>query len=233
MIKRINHATMGGAQNKWLKSIFHFSFDDYYNPKNMNFGVLRVLNDDLVQAGRGFELHPHRDMEIISYVVEGELTHGDSLGHKKTITRGEIQYMSAGTGIYHSEHNLGKETLRLLQLWIYPDKRNYPPAYGDFSYKKEERHNRWLNIVSGPTGNAPIRIHQDANLFVGELDEGYELPFEVKPGRQAYVLQIEGRASFNEVILETRDAAEVDETNLTVKALTPTHVLIVEMAKEE
>lgn len=233
MIKRINHTTMGGAQNRWLKSIFHFSFDEYYNPKNMNFGVLRVLNDDLVQAGRGFELHPHRDMEIISYVVEGELTHGDSLGHKKTITRGEIQYMSAGTGIYHSEHNLGKETLRLLQLWIYPDKRNYPPTYGDYSFKEEERHNRWLNIVSGPTGNAPIRIHQEANLFVGELDEGFELPFEVKLGRQAYVLQIEGRASFNEVILETRDAAEVDETNLTVKALTNSHVLIVEMAKEE
>ncbi len=233
MIKRINHTGMGGAQNRWLKSIFHFSFDQYYNPKNMNFGVLRVLNDDLIQAGNGFDLHPHRDMEIISYVVDGEITHGDSLGHKRTLKRGEVQYMSAGTGIYHSEHNRGSETLRLLQLWIYPDNRGYQPNYGDYLFKKEERKNRWLNIVSGPSGNAPVRIHQDANLFVGEFDEGKEFSFEVKPGRQAYVVQIEGRASFSGVILETRDAAEAVETKLTIQALTKSHILIVEMAKED
>ena len=233
MIKRINHTGMGGAQNRWLKSIFHFSFDQYYNPKNMNFGVLRVLNDDLIQAGNGFDLHPHRDMEIISYVVDGEITHGDSLGHKRTLKRGEVQYMSAGTGIYHSEHNRGSETLRLLQLWIYPDNRGYQPNYGDYLFKKEERKNRWLNIVSGPSGNAPVRIHQDANLFVGEFDEGKEFSFEVKPGRQAYVVQIEGRASFSGVILETRDAAEAVETKLAIQALTKSHILIVEMAKED
>ena len=233
MIKRINHTGMGGAQNRWLKSIFHFSFDQYYNPKNMNFGVLRVLNDDLIQAGNGFDLHPHRDMEIISYVVDGEITHGDSLGHKRTLKRGEVQYMSAGTGIYHSEHNRGSETLRLLQLWIYPDNRGYQPNYGDYLFKKEERKNRWLNIVSGPSGNAPVRIHQDANLFVGEFDEGKEFNFEVAKGRQAYVVQIEGRASFSGVILETRDAAEAVETKLTIQALTKSHILIVEMAKED
>ena len=121
MIKYIDHEKMGTADHGWLRSRFHFSFAQYYNPENMGFGALRVLNDDLVRPGTGFETHPHRDMEIISYVVQGELTHGDSMGNRQTLKRGQIQYMSAGTGVWHSEHNLGEDTLRFLQIWIYPD----------------------------------------------------------------------------------------------------------------
>ena len=124
MLTKIESKNMGNSNLGWLKSKFHFSFAEYYNPDNINFGVLRVINDDLVQPNTGFDTHPHRDMEIISYVVNGELTHGDSMGNKNTITRGHVQYMSAGTGVYHSEHNFGKDTLRLLQIWIFLMKKD-------------------------------------------------------------------------------------------------------------
>lgn len=116
MLRKIESQNMGSSNLGWLRSKFHFSFAEYYNPNNINFGVLRVINDDLVLSNTGFDTHPHRDMEIISYVVNGELTHGDSMGNKNTITRGHVQYMSAGTGVYHSEHNLGEDTLRFLQI---------------------------------------------------------------------------------------------------------------------
>lgn len=158
MIKRIDSTKMGSSDLGWLKSKFHFSFAEYYNPLNMNFGNLRVVNDDLVSAGEGFDFHPHRDMEIISYVIDGELTHGDSMGNKNTLSRGHVQYMSAGTGVLHSEHNLGSETLRFLQIWIYPDKKDYAPNYGDQKFNWDERKNKWLNIVSSKEGNALIKI---------------------------------------------------------------------------
>lgn len=122
MLRKIESKNMGSINMDWLKSIFHFSFAQYYNPDNMNFGVLRVINDDLIKANTGFDTHPHKDMEIISYVVRGQLTHGDSMGNENTLNRGHVQYMSAGTGVYHSEHNLGEKTLRLLQIWILPDR---------------------------------------------------------------------------------------------------------------
>ena len=121
MLRKLDHNNMGKSNLGWLRSVFHFSFAEYYNPKNINFGVLRVINDDLVDSQTGFPTHPHQNMEIISYVVNGELTHGDSMGNESTITRGHVQYMSAGTGVYHSEQNFGDETLRLLQIWILPD----------------------------------------------------------------------------------------------------------------
>ncbi len=119
MLKKIESKNMGSSNLGWLRSKFHFSFAEYYNPNNINFGVLRVINDDLIEAGTGFDTHPHKDMEIISYVVNGDLTHEDSMGNKNTITRGHVQFMSAGSGVYHSEHNFGKEILRLLQIWIF------------------------------------------------------------------------------------------------------------------
>lgn len=119
MLRVVDSGNMGSSNLGWLRSKFHFSFAEYYNPHNIKFGVLRVINDDLVESNTGFDTHPHRNMEIISYVVNGELTHGDSMGNKNTITRGHVQYMSAGTGVYHSEHNLGKDELRFLQIWIF------------------------------------------------------------------------------------------------------------------
>ncbi|WP_315114115.1 pirin family protein [Clostridium intestinale] len=232
MIKRIENKNMGRSNLGWLQSIFHFSFAEYYNPKNMNFGSLRVLNDDLVKTNTGFPTHPHKDMEIVSYVVKGALTHGDSMGNENTLTRGQVQYMSAGTGVYHSEYNLGDDTLRFLQVWILPDNTGYKPNYGDYRFTWEERKNKWLHMVSSKSGNAPIKINQDFNIYSIELDKNEEIDFPVNKGRQAYILQVEGSSSINELLLNERDAAEVVEENIYIKAKNTSHILVLEMKKD-
>lgn len=231
MIKKIDHNTMGNSNLGWLKSIFHFSFADYFHPLNINFGVLRVINDDLMEANSGFDTHPHRDMEIISYVVDGELTHGDSMENKSTLQRGHVQYMSAGTGVEHSEHNLGNHVARFLQIWIYPDRRDHIPNYGEFRFDWDLRHNKWFHIVSSREGSAPIQIHQDANIYLLELEEGNTITFPVKEKRQAYLVQIEGTSTINELQLEARDAMEIVEETICITAKTKMHILLIEMAK--
>lgn len=232
MLRKIDNQNMGGSNLGWLNSVFHFSFAEYYNPQNMNFGVLRVINDDLVAPHTGFSTHPHKNMEIISYVVNGELTHKDSMGNKSTITRGHVQYMSAGTGIYHSEKNFGDETLRLLQIWILPDQAGHIPNYGDYRFTMEDRHNKWHHMVSGKEGNAPIKINQDANLYSLELEKGNEVSFPVAEGRQAYLVQIEGTSSINDITLDMRDAMEIVEEDIHMKANETSHFLVVEMKKQ-
>lgn len=233
MIKKIENKNMGRSNLGWLQSIFHFSFAEYYNPKNMNFGSLRVVNDDLVKSNTGFPTHPHKDMEIISYVVKGALTHGDSMGNENTLTRGQVQYMSAGTGVYHSEYNLSDNTLRFLQIWIVPDNTGYKPNYGDYRFTWEERKNKWLHMVSSKSGNAPIKINQDFNIYSIELDINEEIDFPINKGRQAYILQVEGSSSINEILLNERDAAELIEENIYIKAKNTSHILVLEMKKDE
>lgn len=232
MLKKIDNKNMGSSNLGWLRSIFHFSFAEYYNPNNINFGVLRVINDDLIEANTGFDTHPHRDMEIISYVVEGELTHGDSMGNKNAISRGHVQYMSAGTGVNHSEHNLGESTARLLQIWIFPDKKGHKPQYGDCRFKWEDRKNKWLHMVSGKDGNAAIKINQDVNIYSLALELGEELEFKVRAGRQAYLVQIEGASEINNIDLKDRDAMEIIEEDILIIAKDNAHFLIIEMIKE-
>ncbi len=231
MTKKIISEKMGKSDLGWLRSIFHFSFADYYNPDNMNFGVLRVINDDLVNSKTGFEMHPHRDMEIISYVVDGNLTHGDSMQNKKSLSRGAVQYMSAGTGIMHSEHNLGDSTSRFLQIWIVPDKKGYTPQYGDYQFDWELRVDKWFKLVSGQNGDAPIKINQDANIYAIEITEGHTVEFKVDKDRQAYLVLIEGEAQINEHNLTTRDALESVEESLSIKANQKSHLLVIEMQK--
>lgn len=190
----------------WLKSRFHFSFAEYRNPRNSNFGVLRVMNDDLVQPKRGFGEHPHTDMEIVTYVVNGNLTHQDSMGNKGDVPRGGIQYMSAGTGVRHAEHNHGETSLRFIQCWVSPDRRGYEPNYGQFDGDAKGRLDKWQHLVSSfgrsqdkhsPT---PVQVHQDVNMYVSELsaaaagDDGVKrlAPFDLHDGRMAYLLCIEG-----------------------------------------
>lgn len=232
MLKKIESSNLGKSNLGWLKSKFHFSFAEYYNPNNIKFGVLRVINDDLVEPKKGFDTHPHRDMEIISYVVNGELTHGDSMGNKNTITRGHVQYMSAGTGVLHSEHNLGESILRFMQIWIFPDKKNHTPNYGDVRFNWEDRQNHWLHMVSGSDGNAPIKVHQDVNIYSLELEQGQDISFPVKEGRQAYLVQIEGTSTINEILLSDRDGMEIVEEDIEIKAQKISHILIIEMKKD-
>ncbi len=236
MLRYIDSKKMGKSELGWLDSHFHFSFADYYNPKNMQFGVLRVINDDLISPHTGFDTHPHQNMEIISYVVEGELSHADSMNNKHSLTRGQVQYMSAGTGITHSEHNLGDETLRLLQIWILPDKNGYAPNYGDYRFNITDSENKWLPIVSNfenKASAAPIRIHSDINAYASIISKDNSLDFEVSKDRQAYFVLIEGKAKVNEITLSMRDALEITEENITVCALEDAHILIIEMEKDK
>jgi quercetin 2,3-dioxygenase len=231
MIRKIDSKLMGKSEIGWLQSTFHFSFADYYNPFNINFGVLRVINDDQIKPGTGFDTHPHKDMEIISYVVDGALTHGDSMGNKNTITRGHVQYMSAGTGVYHSEHNYGEDLLRLLQIWIFPDRRDYTPSYGDYRFEWKDRDNKWLTLVTSKHGDGPIKVNQDINIQVIELEMGKEISFIVQKSRQAYLVQIEGNSQVNTEELSERDAMEIIEEDILIKAVSTSHILILEMRK--
>jgi len=231
MLNKIKSDSMGKGDHGWLNSHFHFSFAEYYNPQKMNFGVLRVLNDDFVEQHHGFEMHPHRDMEIITYVVAGELTHEDNLGHKAVIGRGHVQYISAGTGIAHSESNESDEQIRLLQIWILPDKKGHEPAYGEYRFSWEERVNRWLHMVSGTNETTPIKVNQDANFYSLSLDGGKEIDMEINLGRQGYLVQIEGSSFVNDVLLEQQDALEIVEEHIVIKAQQKSHFLLIEMKK--
>ena len=233
MLKKLPKENMGTSNLGWLESRFHFSFAEYRNPKNTNFGVLRVLNDDIVHANSGFDTHPHSNMEIISYVVNGEITHKDSMGNSETLKRGEVQYLSAGDGIYHSEHNVHKsDDLRLLQIWIIPPKSGLPRLYGSKRYEEKDRINKFLNIVSSTDGNADIKIYQDINIYVSELEIDKSLEFEIKENRQVYFVQIEGSSNINEITLNAGDAMEiVDIEKIEIKALENSHFLFIEMAK--
>jgi quercetin 2,3-dioxygenase len=231
MLRKVDHNTMGRSNLGWLQSIFHFSFAEYYNPRNINFGVLRVINDDLIAPKTGFDTHPHRDMEIISYVVDGELTHGDSMGNQKTVSRGHVQYMSAGTGVLHSEYNHGDKTLRMLQIWIFPDQQGYTPNYGDYRFNWDDRHNNWLHMVSDKEGDAPIKVNQDVNFYSLELEKEQVISFPVKEGRQAYLVQIEGTSDINQIPLVSRDALEIVEEDIQIKATETSHLLLIEMSK--
>jgi quercetin 2,3-dioxygenase len=231
MLRKLDNKNMGRSNLGWLNSIFHFSFAQYYNPDNMNFGVLRVINDDIIEAGTGFDTHPHRNMEIVSYVIDGELTHGDSMGNKRTLYRGQVQYMSAGTGVLHSEYNYGDKPGRLLQIWVLPDKNGYAPNYGDYLFYWEERKNKWLHFVSSKAGTAPIKVNQDVNFYSLELDADKEINFPVKEGRQAYLVQIEGSSFINDINLAAKDALEITEEDITIKAKDTSHYLLIEMKK--
>ena len=233
MLKKLPKENMGTSNLGWLESCFHFSFAQYRNPNNINFGVLRVLNDDIVHPKSGFDTHPHSNMEIISYVVNGEITHKDSMGNSETLKRGEVQYLSAGDGIYHSEHNVHKsEDLRLLQIWIIPPFAGLPRLYGSKRFEEIDRKNTLLNIVSSQEGTADIKIYQDVNIYVSELEINKSLEFEIKEDRQVYFVQIEGSSNINEITLNAGDAMEiVDIEKIEIKALGNSHFLFIEMAK--
>ena len=233
MLRKLPKENMGTSNLGWLESRFHFSFAEYRNPNNMNFGVLRVLNDDIISPMSGFDTHPHSNMEIISYIVDGEITHKDSMGNSETLKRGEVQYLSAGDGIYHSEHNFHKTLdLRLLQIWIIPPKQGLPRLYGSKRFDEIDRKNKLLNIVSSQEGSADIKIYQDINIYVSELETNKSLEFEIKENRQVYFVQIEGSSQINDIILNYGDAMEiVDIEKLEIKALENSHFLFIEMKK--
>ena len=231
MFKKVPKENMGGSNLGWLESRFHFSFAEYRNKDNINFGVLRVLNDDIIHPKSGFEMHPHQDMEIISYIVDGEITHKDSMENEETLKRGEVQYISAGSGIVHSEHNKSiSEDLRLLQIWIVPPKKNLQTLYGSYKYTKEQRKNKLLKIVSSLESDSEIKIYQDVNFYVSELTSNKTLKYGINAMRQIYFIQIEGSSDVNGIILKNGDAMKItQEASLDIKALENSHFLFIEM----
>lgn len=203
------------TNGNFLKSRFHFSFAEYNSSQNSDFGVLRVMNDDLVQPKRGFGTHPHRNMEIITYIVHGGLTHEDSMGTKETLGRGSIQFMTAGTGVQHSEYNNGDKPLRFIQTWIVPSKGGLPPNYGSGTCSGDSRKNQLAHLVSDVTDKSTstaVEINQDLNAFASELDLGQKITYDLPPGRQAYLLCIEGSVQVNGKQLTKYDACEISES---------------------
>ena len=231
MMRHIPFKSLYKAQHDWLTTRFHFSFAEYHNSDNMHYGALRVMNDDFIQAHRGFDTHPHNDMEIITYILSGELTHQDSMGNKESLGRGCMQYLSAGTGITHSEKNEGDEVVHVIQTWILPQAKGLEPQYGSKIFTFEDRHNKWLHLIA-PEGTPNItNIYQDANMYVSELDSGKVLTFKLKKSRQIYLKVLEGEVSINGFVFREGDAAEVENENLRVKALYKTHIMLIEMKK--
>jgi quercetin 2,3-dioxygenase len=205
----------GYADHGWLKSFHTFSFADYYDPKHVEFGPLRVINEDRVQAGAGFGTHAHRDMEIISYVLSGELAHKDSMGNGSTITPGDVQRMSAGSGVRHSEFNPSSTAgTHFLQIWIQPDKAGIPPSYEEKRFPAEEKRGRLRLIVSPDQADGSLLIHQDARVYAGLFDGAEQADLTVKSGRRIYVHVARGTLTANGAALSTGDALMV--TNGTV-----------------
>jgi redox-sensitive bicupin YhaK (pirin superfamily) len=194
----------------WLQTYWHFSFGDYHDPKNMNWGALRVFNDDIVQPGGGFGMHPHRDMEIVTYVVEGELEHKDHLGNRGIVHPGEVQVMSAGKGIMHAEYNGSKEKpVHLMQLWILPRSRGGQPRWEQRRFSPEERAGRLLPVVSSGNVEGTLAIDQDATIYVSKLSPGEQVTHESGPDRHGYVFVISGAVTLNGRKLTVGDQARV------------------------
>ncbi len=214
--------TRGSADHGWLKAKHSFSFANYYDPERMHFGVLRVLNDDYVEGGMGFPTHPHDNMEIITIPLEGALEHKDSMGNKEVIKSGEIQVMSAGTGIYHSEYNHYKDkALKLFQIWLIPNKRNVTPRYDQMTLNVADRRNKLQQVLSPNPDDEGVWIHQDAWFSMGTFDAGFTTNYTVKkPGNGVYVMVIKGKVEINGVVLDSRDAAGIkDKQEISIKAL--------------
>ncbi|KAL7557172.1 hypothetical protein ACA910_018325 [Epithemia clementina (nom. ined.)] len=221
------------TNGNWLKSRFHFSFAEYNNVKNSDFGVLRVMNDDLVQPHRGFGTHPHSNMEIITYIVNGQLTHQDSMGTKESLGRGSIQFMTAGTGVRHSEFNHGDTPLRFIQTWIKPNRSGLSPNYGSYRGDTAEamgqRRNKLQHLVSnvekqGATKEGtPVHVNQEVNAFASEMELGQKVVHELPAGHQAYLLCVEGGVKVNGEALDRYDACEIQglahaPTSITIEA---------------
>ena len=230
MIKVYAYEQLGHANHGWLNARHHFSFANYYNPERMAFGALRVINDDIIKAGGGFDTHPHKDMEIITYVRHGAITHRDSNGNLGRTGAGDVQVMSAGTGIFHSEFNLESEDTSLYQIWIEPDKKGIEPRWDARAFPGEESEGSLTLLVSGD-GRAPLQIQQDATIHAGCIKAGSELKHTIK--HQAYLLVSKGKVTLDGHSLKQGDGAEIRELEcIKLAAETDAEVLIIDVPEQ-
>lgn len=224
--------TRGHANHGWLDSHHSFSFANYYNPERMHFGVLRVLNDDVVAGGMGFGKHPHDNMEIISIPLEGDLEHKDSMGNTTVIRQGDVQVMSAGTGIFHSEYNKNPDReVRFLQIWVLPNQKNVQPRYGQITLEADRLDNELIQILSPDPGDEGVWIHQHAWFHLGSLHAGTAKQYSLKDsGNEVYAFVLEGELTINGQALGKRDGFGVwDTPDLEIAADSDTKVLLMEV----
>lgn len=224
--------TRGYANHGWLESNHTFSFANYHNPERMNFGVLRVLNDDIVHAGRGFGTHPHDNMEIISIPLEGDLEHKDSMGNVAVIKEGDVQVMSAGTGIYHSEYNKNNDRdVKFLQIWIFPNKKSVDPRYDQISIRDIRKENKFYQILSPNKDDQGVWVHQDAWFSLGDFSKNNSDVYTIhKKGNGIYAFIIEGQVEINNEKLNSRDGMGIWNTEtISIEATENSRVLIMEV----
>ncbi len=222
----------GHARYDWLDTQYTFSFSNYFDPRHMGFRSLRVINEDHIGAGAGFPEHGHRDMEILTYVIEGSLAHRDSLGNGSVIVPGEVQRMTAGSGILHSEHNASSEApVHLLQIWILPERKGIAPGYEQKPFDPAQARGRWQALASHDGQEGSVTIHQDTKLFQSVLEPEEELRYELQPGRHAWLQVVKGTLSLGDTELKAGDGLAVsEETEISFKALEPSTVLLFDLA---
>ena len=233
LIKRPS-AERGFADHGWLRSFHSFSFADYFDRKHMHFGPLRVINEDWVAAGTGFGTHPHKDMEIVTYILEGELTHQDSMGHREVIRPNEVQRMSAGTGVFHSEYNRHtSETCHLLQIWMMPNAANLTPEYEQTAFDPTEKRGR-LRLVASPNGaEGSVTIHTDALLFAGLFDAHEQSTHLLAKNRMAYLHVARGQITINGEVLQAGDALMLrDEAAVEIKNGQNAEILLFDLPQD-
>lgn len=222
----------GHLNHGWLDTYHTFSFGDYYDPRHHHYRALRVMNEDRVAPGQGFGMHPHRDMEIVTYVISGALEHRDSMGNGEVLRPGELQRMTAGTGILHSEFNPSEsEPVHLYQIWLLPERKGLSPSYEQRGFDAQERHNQWRIVASREGRDGSLTIHQDADLYLATLDTGQSLKFALRPSRHAWLQVLRGAARLNGQELTAGDgAATTGESLLVVEASDPAEVLLFDLA---
>jgi redox-sensitive bicupin YhaK (pirin superfamily) len=224
-------ADRGHADHGWLNTYHTFSFSSYRDPQHVHFRSLRVMNEDVVATGQGFGTHPHENMEIVTYVLEGALEHKDSMGNGEVLRPGEFQRMSAGTGITHSEFNPSPdEPVHLYQIWLFPERKGIEPSYEQKRFFEEERRNRLRLVASRDAAEGSLRIHQDARIYLSSLDEGKSVSHSLADGRHAWLQVLRGSVSLNGQELQTSDGAAVsDESLLTIQASGPAEVMLFDL----
>lgn len=225
-------ASRGSADHGWLKAKHTFSFANYYDPERVHFGVLRVLNDDIIAPGMGFGKHPHDNMEIITIPLSGDLEHKDSMGNSSVIHQGEIQVMSAGTGIFHSEFNANKgKELNLFQIWLFPNKKNVEPRYDQKELKSLEKKDELYQVLSPNANDAGVWIYQNAWFFMGDLSAGWQKEYTIKASDNGvYIMVIEGNVTVEGNSLEKRDAIGISKTQtVNIKADADARILIMDI----
>ncbi|HEY9217377.1 MAG TPA: pirin family protein [Phenylobacterium sp.] len=232
MIEKRPFSDLGRFQNDWLNAHYHFSFSGWHDPKRMGWGSLRVWNDDEIAANSGFPPHPHRDMEIITYVRSGAITHQDSLGNQGRTGAGDVQVMSAGSGIRHAEFNIEPETTTLFQIWIEPTTAGGQPGWGAKPFPKGDRANAFSVLASGlPDDQGALPIRADARVLGATIEAGHELTYEATPGRHLYLVAATGEVEVAGVVLGPRDGAAIkDEGRLTIRATADAEIVMVDAA---